>query len=489
MTKKHHLLAAVLVAAASTVWVATAAQSRPSAPEEARDPATTPAYARFYRQQPDWQPCGPAGAECTNVTVPVDWARPAGAAVELAVARLRGEGRGSLLVNPGGPGRSGIDFLFGGQVRGHAPPGYDLVSWDPRGVGGSAPLTCPAEASEAVEEVDGSPDTPAEVEAYEAAVGRWAHACRQASGPIFDHVDTGSTVRDMDVLRAVLGQPRLDYLGISYGTVMGGRYAETFPKRVGRVVLDSAGHPDQTYGSWMAGVAEAKEQALTAYLTGCADRPACPFATIPPDAARAWIQQLVRDTDSRPIRGGDQVVNQARLMTALTRDVSDQNGRERLDEELAGVLAGDASTLAATTRGPTIDIGNTATTCQDLPDPRTAAQVRGDATGVARTAPVYGLELTSGAPCRHWPAPAPVPPHRLRAPGVAPVLVIGITGDTAGPYRWSTELTAQLDNARLLTLDGSGHGAYLLSRCVRGAVNTFLTTGVLPPAGEVCRAG
>jgi hypothetical protein len=237
----------------------------------------------------------------------------------------------------------------------------------------------------------------------------------------------------------------------------------------------------------MTGVAHAKDLSLTDYLTVCADRPECPLASVPVDEARRWIQQLLRDTDREPLRSNGKTVSQAQFAAVLQRDLSARSSWDRLDAELAGLRAGDAEVVAYTAPPITMEIENIATTCQDLPDHRTAAQVLREAARTARTAPVFGTEVTAGSPCLHWPARAPVPPHRLHAPGVPPVLVVGITRDTAGPYRWSAELAAQLGNARLLTLDDAGHGAYLLNQCVRDAANTFLADGTLPPRGTVCR--
>lgn len=454
--------------------------------------ATAPGLERFYGQQLTWGECERPvdGVRCSRVTVPVDWAEPRGATIELAVARRKGHGRGTLILHPGGPGVSGVGFVSrdGQMLTEYGLAGYDLIGWDTRGTGRSAPLVCPPEATAAIEAVDSSPDTVAEATTFEAAAGRWAGACRAASGPVFDHMDTGSTARDLDVLRAVLGESKLNYLGISYGTITGGRYAELFPSRVGRMVLDSAGHPDHTYPSFMAGVAEAKERSLTGYLNGCAKRPECPFVSTPAAAAREWIQQLLRQVDSQPLHSGTTSVSQAQLAAVVQRDLgSPGDGWERLDAELAELRAGGATIVAQTAPATTLDIQNISTTCQDLPDHRTATRVLHDAARTSRLAPVLGWEVTAGSPCTRWPAPAPTPPHRLHAPGAPPVLVVGITHDTGGPYRWSRELAAQLGDARLLTLDGTGHGAYLLSRCVRDAANGFLADGGLPPPGTVCR--
>jgi pimeloyl-ACP methyl ester carboxylesterase len=484
-----------LVLAAAVVpntWAAT--QDRP----------ISDATARFYQQTPRWGNCEPVNeaVQCADVTVPVDWAKPRGATIDLRVVRSPGTGRGPLLIHPGGPGSSGVDFVSGmaGPLRGMGLQGYDLIGWDSRGTARSAPLACPDKATAAFEKVDGSPDTPAEAKGFEVAATRWAKACRTASGLLFDHMDAGSTARDLDVLRVVTDQvkpaktrpeqpqKKLNYLGFSYGTLVGGRYAELFPQRDGRMILDSAGHLDHTYRSWLDGVAAAKELTFANYLVDCAGRASCPFRSMSKTAASNWLQGLVRKADHTPLRGGAKTVSQAQLVAVLTGQVSARESWPELDQILAGLRAGDADPLAEAAPEVVWDIQNIATTCQDLPELRNSAQVLRDAARTARTAPLFGVELTAGSPCVRWPAAAPVPPHKLHAPGVAPILVVGVTNDTAGLYRWSQELVAQLGNARLLTFDGIGHFAYLDNECSRDLENAFLLTGVLPPPGKVCAA-
>jgi hypothetical protein len=191
------------------------------------DPATQSRYATFYRQTVTWTSCDSEATplQCARVLVPVDWSRPGGPTVALAMSRHQATGnrRGSLLLDPGGPGGSGVDFVPQ-AVKGIGADlvsVYDLVGWDPRGSGRSQSLTCPDTANAAFAAVDSSPDTLRERRAYETAAATWARACRQVSGPLFAHVDSISTARDMDVLRAVLGQSKLVYAGYSYGTRVG----------------------------------------------------------------------------------------------------------------------------------------------------------------------------------------------------------------------------------------------------------------------------
>jgi pimeloyl-ACP methyl ester carboxylesterase len=437
------------------------------------------AYDEFYRQKVSWSACDDRGLplDCTGVTVPIDWARPNGSTITLKVRRHKATGthHGSLLTNPGGPGVSGVRYLAeAARTWSDAvTSGFDLVSWDPRGVGESAPLTCPDEADAALRTVDSSPDTLAERKRQEAAVRTWVRQCRAASGPLFDHVDTLSNVRDLDVLRAVLGEAKLSFLGTSYGTRIGIRYADTFPTRIGRMVLDSAVDPASDNKAFLNGQARGVERALDDYLAGCADRAGCPFSEA---QGRAEVAELLRAADSRPPEQ-EELVN---MMAALLRSPRYWPG---LDGQLAKIQAGDHSAIQPT---DAVDIVNLAINCQDLPDHRTAQQVLTDAKRTARSRPVFGYEFTSGTMCPLWPNGGVVKPRPVTARGSVPILVIGTTRDPATPYEWARSTAKHLANGRLLTRDGSGHAAYGDNACVTEAVDRYLLDAVLPAAGTVC---
>lgn len=459
---------------------------------------------RFHRQKVSWSSCddGDLPLDCARVTVPVDWARPTGRTIALKVRRHRATGtrQGSLLTNPGGPGASGVRYLpeAARSWRGAVTAGFDLVSWDPRGVGESAPLTCPDGADAALRAVDSSPDTLAERLTQEAAVRTWARRCRAASGPIFDHVDTLSNVRDLDVLRAVLGEAKLSFLGTSYGTRIGIWYADTFPTRVGRMVLDSAVDPASGNKAFLNGQAMSVERALDDYLAGCADRAGCPFSDLGQARGRAEpakgqargraelakgqargraeLAKLLRAADSRPVEQGELVS----MTAALLRTPGYWPG---LDAQLARVLAGDHSAIQPT---GAVDVANVAINCQDLPDHRTARQVLADAERTARSRPVFGYEFTSGTMCPQWPNGGVVKPRPVTARGSAPILVVGTTRDAATPYEWARSTARHLANGRLLTREGSGHAAYGDNACVTEAVDRYLLDAVLPPTGTVC---
>jgi pimeloyl-ACP methyl ester carboxylesterase len=312
-----------------------------------------PALARFYQQEPSWSRCqGTArGLDCAAVTVPLDWSQPAGTTITLALARHRASGvrQGTLLVNPGGPGASGIDFaaaatqVFSPEVT----RSYDVIGWDPRGVGKSSPVRCRPPAGWASEvALDISPDTPAELAAVQQADRRDGAACLSAAGPLLSHVDTLSTARDLDVLRAVSGQTKLLFYGASYGTRIGAWYAETFPTRVGRMVLDSAVDPSLDAAAADLGTAEGLERALDAYLAGCPSRGSCPLARLSTKAARARIKALVDQADSRPMRtSGSRSAYQADVVIGIIGPLYDPADWPVLDRALAPALTGDGTGL------------------------------------------------------------------------------------------------------------------------------------------------
>ncbi|MDR7274209.1 alpha/beta hydrolase [Catenuloplanes atrovinosus] len=437
---------------------------------------TTPDQSRFHRQKLTWQACpsGDLPLDCTRVTVPVDWAAPDGATLTLKVTRHRATGtrRGSLLINPGGPGGSGAGFTeraaaaFGEKTL----AAYDVVGWDPRGVGESSPLTCPASANADYWNAR-LPTTVAERVEFERITANWAAACRAESGPLFDHVDTISTVRDLDVLRAVLGDRKLSYIGMSYGTRIGIFYADLFPGRVGRMVLDAATDPASDGADFWRGTSLAAGRGFDDYLAGCADREGCPLADRTAAQARADVGRLL----STPGPAQDY------LATVAAYLVKSPENWVNLDGFLSEALNGEVVPENAEP-----DIANAAINCMDLPDHRTAAQVMADTARDVADRPVFGHMMMASTLCPQWPVAATGRPHHVTARGAAPILVVGATRDTATPYEWAVSTAQHLANGRLLTRDGTGHVAYPRTPCVTEAVDGYLVDGALPPAGTVC---
>jgi len=489
----------VALALAGTVSAAGAGAPRGARPDH--DPqAAQSRYAKFYRQQVTWTSCDAdtMPLQCARVLVPVDWSRPGGPTIFLAVSRhlATGARRGSLLLDPGGPGASGIDFVpqAVNGLGADLVSAYDLVGWDPRGSGTSHPLTCPATANTAFALVDSSPDTLRERKAYERAAATWARACQRVSGPLFAHVDSVSSARDMDVLRAVLGQDKLVYAGYSYGTVLGNHYADLFPDRVGRMVLDSAADPTLDYRRWMRGNTSAKDDALDGYLRTCDDRDGCPFHSLTAARARAWLLALLQRTDTEPLPvSAGRTLTQSMLYDAVYNLLIQPKGWPDLDQVLSALRHGDAGPASEAAgekdTDPPITIPNAAPLCLDLPDHRDARQVMADAEQAERRNPVFARPTVAGTNtvCAQWPVPPVVRPHPVHAPGAAPILVVGINHDTAGPYSWARALARQLSSGRLLTYDGYGHGAVVASACARAAEGRYLISGTLTAPGTVCR--
>jgi pimeloyl-ACP methyl ester carboxylesterase len=436
----------------------------------------------FYQQTLTWAPCNDNELvlDCTGVTVPVSWSRPTGPTFSLRVHRHQASGTslGSLLLNPGGPGAPGKPFLEF-AARGFSQPvidRFDLVSFDPRGVGESAPLSCPAEADAAFRKSDPSPDNLRERIAREASVRKWVRACRAKSGPVFDHVDTVSAARDLDVLRAVLGDDKLSYFGGSYGTRLGLRYADLFPTRIKRMVLDAVVDPAQGNKAFLADVAKGEERGLDNYLTGCAERAGCPFHGLTLARSRIAVAKLLRAADRYP-------AEQLQLVNLTEEHLSDPSGAPELDSLFAAVQSGDRSVIKP---DPDTSIAFNAIQCLDLPDRRSAARIMADRAALIRERPVFGPEVMSGTPCPQWPNGGVSDPHPVTARGSVPIVLLASTGDPAALYEWGQSAAAALENGRLLTRRGSGHGSYVYGAC-RPEVDRYLLAGVPPPrSGAVC---
>lgn len=473
----------------------------------ARPGAVPAGLARFYDQRLRWTGCG-GGFQCTRVKVPLDYAHPDRRAIELSVIR-RPAGRpkarkGSLLLNPGGPGVSGVDYaraassVFSSTLRDR----FDVVGFDPRGVGGSTPVEClDDKETDAFIAADGSPDTPAEEQTLVDLSRHLADRCGQRSGELLAHVGTRDAARDLDVLRAALGDRRLHYLGKSYGTYLGATYAELFPSRVGTMVLDGALDPA------IGGEDVAREQAvgfevaLQSFVDDCLNRGDCPLRGSRKEAL-ARVSRFLADVDRRPLKAtsGRRVTESLAVLGVVTALYDEESGWPLLRTALGEAFAGDGSTLLMladfytdrNASGHYTTNSNDAiyaVNCLDRPTEGDLATVRSTARSFERVAPHFGDYIAwSELPCASWPYPPQGQPHPVRAAGSAPILVVGTTRDPATPYKWAKALAGQLDNGHLLTFDGDGHTAYRRgSSCIDRAVDRYLVDGRVPAAGTRCR--
>jgi pimeloyl-ACP methyl ester carboxylesterase len=466
------------------------------------DPATQPALARFYRQQLTWSHCG-GGFECGKVTVPVNWAAPDDGTLQLAVLRKPASGKrlGALFINPGGPGVGGASWLskaassFGAPLR----SAYDLVGWDPRGTGDSSPVRCLDDKQlDRYYATDASPDDAAELQQFVASQREFAQACQAHTGGILAHVDTLSTVRDMDVLRAAVGDRVLTYYGASYGTYLGAWYAQEFPWRVGRVVLDGAVDPSLTFDQYSEGQAVGFTRAVRAYLQDCLSQNGCPLRGTVSDAM-AQVSALLARADTAPLpTSTGRALTQTLMATGLAQGLYEQSWWPIVTRGITQALRGDGSTLLAlsdqyTERDSTGHYGEDMTAyspiyCLDHAVPGSAKQILARSRALGATYPPLGDYIASGAvQCQVWPIKAVMPVQRLTAPGAAPILVVGTTDDPATPYEWAKSLASQLSSGRLLTRVGQGHAAYRQGNgCIDRAIERYFVEGTVPAAGTVC---
>ncbi len=448
---------------------------------------------RYLRQPVSWLPCGPA-FECTTVAAPLDYARPDGQAITLALRRRpssREPRLGSLFINPGGPGGSGVEYVSGFPARGLEQ--YDIVGWDPRGVGSSTPVQCfnGPELDEYLA-ADGTPDDAQERLALLNGRRDFGRSCLQRSGALLTHISTQETVRDLDLLRSLVGDVQLSYFGSSYGTKIGALYAQLFPKTVGRMVLDGAVNitADDTVSQ-----TQGFERALGHFATWCA-RQRCRLGGTQAEVLGA-VTDLWRRLDQQPLPGGRRELTQQLgidgvlaalygdertwpvLRQALEAAVVDGNG--------AG-LVGLADVLNERRRDGTfgqLNFGFPAVRCLDTAEV-SVRKAEARAAAVARAAPVLGPFNGADLTCPTWPVPPAPREPRITAAGAPPIVVIGTTGDPATPYEYAEGMARQLESGLLVSLQGEGHLAYGKSACVREKVIPYLTRGQAPADGTRC---
>lgn len=500
------LVRAAVISTMSALLLAACSQAPQVTPIPTEPPTSSamPGLERFLEQTVTWTNCG--DAECTHITVPLDYEDPDGRTIDLAATRVPATGKerlGSLLLNPGGPGASAFDyakaadFVVGEQIR----SAYDVVGVDPRGVGKSDPLTCLTnEQRDALIEVDGTPDDEGERAAIADAAKIPARECTRADAELAAHMGTVNVARDFDIVRHVLGDERLNFLGKSYGTAIGAVYAELFPERVGRMVLDGVLPPDLSLEEISLGQVDGFEAALVDFSRDCAEHRDCPFAGDGAQVRQSLIDALKR-LDAQPLTVDGRLVNEAVASYAVLMYLYAPPGDyEQLRDGLNQLVnEGDASRLmsmldARVSRGPDgqyVDNGTDAfytVTCADDTTSATVDEVRALADEWSTRSPLFGSSLAYGLLfCEGWPTATP-PVTQTDAKGADPILIVSTMHDPATPYAWGQRLAERLDSGVLLTWDGRRHTAYGEgSSCVDDAVDAYLLRGELPPEGTICQ--
>ena len=465
--------AAAIVAAAAAAL--TACSGTP-APAPAGEPSTLAAY---YAQHLNWQPCD-GGFECAQFVVPFDYAKPDGPRFTLPVVKLPAADPahrvGTLVINPGGPGGSGVQYALGARLEFPAAvlARFDIVGFDPRGVGASQPaLNCEnGPQLDTFFATDDEPSDPAQLARVIAASKQFAAQCERNSAALLPYVGTPNAARDMDVLRAALGESRLTYLGKSYGTYLGAWYAQLFPHRVRALVLD--GSVDPATSSLDATIAQAQgfQGAFGSFAAWCLSAPGCPLEGSVADGAMLLygVADALYSRSSWPIL-------KVALASAFT---GDGTGLVELANQLYGRNPnGTYSTLANAV---------TAIDCLDRPWPRSLAPWQSAAATAEKAAPMFGAAIVWGSlTCAYWPIES-YPQPRIKAAGAPPILVVGTLRDPATPYRWAQAMAADLASGVLLGWNGDGHTAYGEgSACVDTIVNDYLIDLAVPRGGTVCQ--
>jgi pimeloyl-ACP methyl ester carboxylesterase len=505
--------AAAVVAGLAAASVALSGCLYAMIPEQSSKPSTTSApdtegvaedLLPFYSQELEWTECG-VGFDCTDVTAPLDWEDPGKGEITLSVVRHRAEGTpvGSLLTNPGGPGASGVDLILNSldfAVGADLIENFDVIGFDPRGVGASTAVTC-YDAPEMDDYLYGIPSAARGTAEWESELldshKSFAEACDANSDGILPYITTINAARDMDLIRAVLGDKQLNYLGYSYGTFLGATYAKLYPEKAGRLVLDGAIDPAVPGLEVGATQALGFESALRAYMQDCLDSGECPFnGTV--DEAMADLGALLASVDSTPLKSGDgRMLGADSLMTAIIAALYSQDSWGYLTQALDEALQGDPTSAffladfynGRENRAYTDNSAEAfrAYNCMDYPVENDPAAEAATNAKIAAGAPTIAPYWTGPDSCSVWPYPPTGTRGEIKAEGAGPILVIGTTNDPATPYEWSESLAKQLEEGVLITRVGEGHTGYNKGNaCVDDAVEAFLLDDVVPEDGLRC---
>ncbi len=504
------LLSASLLAACSSTHSPLALTSPSPSPTSSGPSASAPATPGAPSSTPGagrpaavlhWHSCD-SGFQCATLTTPLDDAHPDKGTVDIAVARHQASGPGSrlgsLVINPGGPGASAVDFMerdvtgIPSEIRAR----FDLVAFDPRGVGRSAPVRCGTTAElDADYGVDPDPDTSAELTAFESANASFAKGCQRRSGRVLPFVSTQLAADDLDRVRAAIGDAKLTYLGYSYGTAIGAAYLDRYPTRVRAMVLDGALDPALTWDQVLSGQAAGFEQAFAAFLADCQANDCAFRKAVQGDLGKAF-DALAEKVDRNPLPvGNGRALGAAEFAYGVGEGLySRSTGWPDIAAGLARAEQGDGSVLMAMSdsyverdqHGYTNTVeANVAVNCLDRPWPSDPGAYTALAKKIRASAPRFGPGIVlSGMTCAFWPVPAQGRPHRVSGTGAPPVLVIGGTRDPATPYAWAQQLVGELSSGVLLTHQGDGHTVYRSGGpgCITDPVDRYLLTLAAPSA-------
>ncbi|MBU2662400.1 alpha/beta hydrolase [Actinoplanes bogorensis] len=521
MPRRSRLVVAVLAAVVAVSAGCTVPSFAPNGSGETRAPSSSSSAAPSTSGTADWRPCpdvpeklvgqGAPGMtyDCADVSVPRDWNNAGnGETYSIAMIRIRSskqQGRiGSLLINPGGPGGSGIDtsvYLSFGEAFGGLPTEvtnkFDIIGFDPRGVGQSDPVKCISPADQ--DQSFSAPPDPASLAEFDKLVTlnkKIAADCAAKYGDQLPLFSTEQAARDMDKLREAVGDDTMTYLGFSYGTLLGATYAQLFPKKVRALVLDGAVDPKQNFVEGSETQAKGFERAFTNFTNWCKATPdKCPIA---PDARKA-VTDAMKAAETNPIAGTDgRKATSGWIFVGVISSLYTESGWAKLAAAIAQLKTGNPKGIFALAdayaeRKPdgtysNLFDANLAVNCADTDDAPTVDEVR-RMQGEWRTKyPLFGAALAVGMlPCAVWTGERDPYPAGA-ATGAPPIVVVGTTGDPATPYENTADLASMLGVGHVLTWEGEGHTAYPNTPCIANAVDSYLIDLKVPQEGLRCPA-
>jgi pimeloyl-ACP methyl ester carboxylesterase len=445
----------------------------------------------------DWKPCD--DAECAKLEVPVDYSKPDGKTLELALLRRPAakpaERIGAILVNPGGPGGSGVELASYLPFPDEITDRFDIVGFDPRGVGDSTPLDCHSHLQE-IYDADPTMEDAADRAHYIQVSQAFVDECKQKYADLLPHLGTVDVARDMDQIRAAMGDEKLNYLGYSYGTSIGEQYARLFPTRVRAMVIDGVVDPSETGLQAAAGQAEGFTSALNAFIASC-DTDGCGL-----DApASQVIDQVIAASEKAPIPapGADRPATPGVVALGMGQAMYQEALWPSLGRALSEARDGDGTGLVNLAddylgRGPdgSYDGGFEiyfAVSCIDSQWPKDPDAILAEGKKVGQQFPRVGEALVNDyLRCALWPTPPqPLKPVPTDLKGLPPIVVISTTHDPATPYQSGVDVAEQIPDARLLTNVGEGHTIYANGKsCIDDTVNAYFLDLTAPEDGKRC---
>jgi len=471
----------------------------------ATEPKPLSSLTEYETQELKWRDCY-GDYQCSNLLVPIDYADLSVGAFSLALLRYQARDQdrriGSLVVNPGGPGASGVNYAYNAEniVSPEILERFDIVGFDPRGVGDSAAIKCLNDSeTDASFAADSKPDNATEFALFISDVRDYFAKCAENTKYLYDY-STLNSARDLEVLRLVLGDQKLNYLGKSYGTYLGTLYAELFPESVGRFVLDGAVDPNSSNREAILGQATGFESALNAFISNCLKRSDCALNKDLP-TARNQVIELLAKTAITPLKSkSGRAVTESLVLVGIASALYDSESdwpvlRNAFKEAILG--SGESFlTLADQYAGRQEDgsyLGNEndalqVIDCLDQKEIETISAFKKGVAEFAEKAPIFGPYLAySGLACLYLPNLDSMEQIEIKSLDTKPILIVGTTRDPATPYKWAQSLAKIFSSSVLITLDGDGHtGHGRGSNCVDSAVDRYLLTGATPKLELFC---